>query len=54
MSGMSASGGSGVRGLGVERGNTALTHVELILNGCSAQIPEIEPYSADLLADSKA
>lgn len=28
-----------------------LTHVELTLGGCSAQIGEIAPVSADFLAD---
>lgn len=35
------------------RGDTVLTHVELTLNGCPAQIVEIGPASADLLADSQ-
>ncbi len=41
------------RGGGV-RGDTALTHVELTLNCRPAQIVEIGPVSADLLADSQA
>lgn len=41
-------GGGGVRG------DTALTHVELTLNCRPAQIVEIGPVSADLLADSQA
>lgn len=36
------------------RGDTALTHVELTLNCRPAQIVEIGPVSADLLADSQA
>ena len=37
-----------------EGGNAVLTHVALTLNGCPAQIVEIGPVSADLLADSQA
>lgn len=55
MSSMSAAEDevSALGGWGIQE-NTVLTHVKLTLNGCPAQIVEMEPASADLLADSQA
>lgn len=40
--------------LGSKGRDASLTHVELTLNGCPAQIVEIGLVSADLLADTQA
>lgn len=54
MSGMSAEDEVEVCGGWGIRGDTVLTHAELTLNGCPAQIVKMGPASADLLADSQA